>query len=492
MALDQPGGTDAGIAGGIDAGIAGGIAGAPGPARPSRLEALQQALSCPICTSAFSTPLVLRTCGHSFCASCVRTNFDYQQQSNKSGGLACPVCRKGCDDRDLVLNVVLREVVEAYTKAEEELRAQGEAMARMDTARRRSRRRGPAVREKQEVVVVRLDEEEDADDEDRVHVKNDDDTDDGNVEDRGGEIGGCSTGREDASQSSGEEYDPYGDDRTRGGRKRTERPQARGDGAAVAHTGSSFVPCPVCGKDVHHMYMNSHIDACLQGNGQGNGQGDGDGTRGSRGARGGPGGPRGVPSALDVPPKLVLLGGLSNPGNEKKLRHELKKYNIPTEGCATARELFDRYTRFRTAVEISNDKGEVGASYEKIVFRLMKEDRNKKMAGMFEKGGSSKKARVGGVEDGRGGALPRQATLKRENGHSRGQHGEVVTIDMTGVEASAAAARNRRFDPAAIDLASVRHPREIILPEDATFEEMVEVTRLRDRVRASLLDEYNQ
>jgi hypothetical protein len=60
------------------------------------------------------------------------------------------------------------------------------------------------------------------------------------------------------------------------------------------------------------------------------------------------------------------------------------------------------------------------------------------------------------------------------------------------VEASAAAAKNRRFDPAAIDLASVRHPREIILPEDATFEEMVEVTRLRDRVRASLLDEYNQ
>jgi hypothetical protein len=60
------------------------------------LDALDASLSCPICGAGFSTPLLLTVCGHSFCAACIRENFDYQERTTvKEGGrLGCPSCRK--------------------------------------------------------------------------------------------------------------------------------------------------------------------------------------------------------------------------------------------------------------------------------------------------------------------------------------------------------------------------------------------------------------
>ena len=60
------------------------------------LDALHTSLSCPICAARFSAPLLLTVCGHSFCAACIRENFDYQERTTvKEGGrLGCPLCRK--------------------------------------------------------------------------------------------------------------------------------------------------------------------------------------------------------------------------------------------------------------------------------------------------------------------------------------------------------------------------------------------------------------
>lgn len=396
-------------------------------------------------------------------------------------------------------NLVLRDVVAEYEKAEPGLRrrlewaeAREEEIKVRDSARRAKRRRRRDTERMDDVVenggvgteeggispdVVCLDEEEGGSDKGR------------------GPCSLSSGASEDDACSSGEEYDP------RGTGKKGAR--GRGRGTATAGTGgtagpgtttSSFVTCPICGKNVHHMYMNSHIDTCLAGGG-GSGPGKGGRER---------------PTALDVPPKLVLLGALNNSSNEKKVKNELKKYNISTEGCASARELLDRYMRFRTAVEVSNDKGEEGASYEKIVFRMMKEERTKKMAGMF---GGKRSSRAEGAA---GTANPRtnpgvgpchddcgppdgQTSLRRApiGSNATNASKNKVVIDMTedvageaGADSAVTEAPPGRFDPSRINLSEIRHPREILLPEDATFEEMVAVTRLRDRVRKLLLEQF--
>jgi hypothetical protein len=447
------------------------------------LQHLHNALCCPICCGRFEIPLVLRTCGHSFCASCIRTNLDHQQGNNRSEGLTCPLCRKGCDDRDLIANVVLREVVEQYEKGKEvagkmlverllELKAGPSSRPAPTnkptnkTTRAKRRRAGDTV-----CIVV--------EDSGGVHIE--ESARDCQIEEARVD-GEDWVDSQSLSQSSGEEYLP-----TKEGKgaqdgslaKTVSRRTAPARGAQSHVPGSSFLPCPVCGKDIHHMYMNSHIDACLARGGEA-GADPGQGAQGRAPPKSRP---------LDVPPKLVMLGGVSNPQNEKKLKNELKKYNVPVEGCSTPRELFDRYTRFRTAVEVSNDKGEVGATYEKIIFRLMKEDRNKKMAGMFGKKNST-------FHHGTPGSDPAPAVGGRS---TKVAEGEAVTIDMTAARTEVTEgiqrvqdrrlARDRIDD---IDLSQMRHPRDILLPDDATFSEMVRVTMLRDKLRTKLLEEFNE
>ncbi len=404
-------------------------------------------------------------------------------------------------------NLVLRDVVTEYGKAEAGLRHRLElAEAREEQARERSRERARHAKKRRKRGEA--DRMNDVDGQENG----------GGIEERGtspdvvclddqagsDEDGSpCSASAcvsEDDSLSSGEEYDP----RDRGkkdaqGRDAVKSGEAKagtggtGGTAGPGTTASSFMACPICGKNVHHMYMNSHIDACLVGGGR-SGSGKVDRERAA------------AQPALVVPPKLVLLGALNNSSNEKKLKNELKKYNISTEGCASARELLDRYMRFRTAVEVSNDKGEEGASYEKIVFRMMKEERSKKMAGMF---GGRRSSRAEGTA---GAANPIGEPCAAQCQRVCGQDGQPsltlapiawtksntskkkVVIDMTGDvarEGGLLTEAPRRFDPSQINLSEIRHPREILLPEDATFEEMVAVTRLRDRVRIMLLKEFN-
>jgi len=121
------------------------------------LQRLDDSLACGICSSLFDTPLLLRTCGHSctqltflfvclfvclkkkltrlltycvnsddanaVCSSCIRKSIEFQE---KNGNAYCPTCRVGCDARDLVGNVVLRDVSERYSRVVQSLKAHAE------------------------------------------------------------------------------------------------------------------------------------------------------------------------------------------------------------------------------------------------------------------------------------------------------------------------------------------------------------------------------
>lgn len=194
----------------------------------------------------------------------------------------------------------------------------------------------------------------------------------------------------------------------------------------------SFMECPICKKNVHHMYLNSHIDECLvNGNAEtlrntANGHADGSSAQDSW-------------KPLQVPPKI-----LGNFANDKTIKSSLKKYGLSCEGKKS--ELLERYSSFRTEVEIANDKREV-TTYEKIAFRVGKKQRYKAAATLL-------KTSVSNV-----GALP----VKRKAGNH--EH-EVNEEDIANGQWS--------------------HPRDILVPENASFAELIRTTKLRDTLRKKL------
>ncbi|XP_019731267.1 tripartite motif-containing protein 35-like isoform X1 [Hippocampus comes] len=67
-------------------------------------------LVCPTCLEIFTDPVVL-PCSHSFCRACV------QQWWERKGHQSCPVCRTEFSLTDVPLNLALRNVCEAFSKA---------------------------------------------------------------------------------------------------------------------------------------------------------------------------------------------------------------------------------------------------------------------------------------------------------------------------------------------------------------------------------------
>ena len=138
------------------------------------LQRLDDSLACGICSSLFDTPLLLRTCGHSctqltflfvclkkkltllltycvnsddanaVCSSCIRKSIEFQE---KNGNAYCPTCRVGCDARDLVGNVVLRDVSERYSRVVQSLKTHAEK----DREPLKMRTRGSKLRSKEAV-----------------------------------------------------------------------------------------------------------------------------------------------------------------------------------------------------------------------------------------------------------------------------------------------------------------------------------------------------
>ena len=77
-----------------------------------RLSRIQSALECPCCSDTLDSPLLFRSCGHSFCSVCIRkwllkNNF-------------CPVCNAEQDEFELLSCPTLSKVVEALRFGEAE------------------------------------------------------------------------------------------------------------------------------------------------------------------------------------------------------------------------------------------------------------------------------------------------------------------------------------------------------------------------------------
>ncbi|XP_051742091.1 E3 ubiquitin-protein ligase TRIM35-like isoform X2 [Ctenopharyngodon idella] len=70
--------------------------------------ALEDELSCPVCTELFSDPVLL-SCGHSFCRRCINDHWTSSRSRN------CPVCRQA-SPQPPVSNLSLRNTCESYLR----------------------------------------------------------------------------------------------------------------------------------------------------------------------------------------------------------------------------------------------------------------------------------------------------------------------------------------------------------------------------------------
>jgi hypothetical protein len=78
----------------------------------TNLEAFEESLQCPICQDFCVNPQILSTCGHSFCALCIRRHFD--RSLNRSTFDICPSCRVKGEINDLKKNISLSNAVIQY------------------------------------------------------------------------------------------------------------------------------------------------------------------------------------------------------------------------------------------------------------------------------------------------------------------------------------------------------------------------------------------
>ena len=124
--------------------------------------------------------------------------------------------------------------------------------------------------------------------------------------------------------------------------------------------------CPVCGRSVPSFYINSHVDACLNGHSSKAAppeQAEPDQARTEAQAPSA----SAAPEPLVLPPKLVPTFL-----TDKALRQLLKRFCLPTDGRRA--EMVTRYTRLRREVEVANDRGE-RTSYARLARRVLGAER---------------------------------------------------------------------------------------------------------------------
>ncbi|XP_061620895.1 E3 ubiquitin-protein ligase TRIM35-like [Phyllopteryx taeniolatus] len=71
---------------------------------------IEDDLQCPSCFEIFKDPVILQ-CSHSFCRACV------QRWWEEKGDRSCPICRGKCNSMEPPLNLALRNVCEAFSRA---------------------------------------------------------------------------------------------------------------------------------------------------------------------------------------------------------------------------------------------------------------------------------------------------------------------------------------------------------------------------------------
>ena len=164
-----------------------------------------------------------------------------------------------------------------------------------------------------------------------------------------------------------------------------------------------FVECPVCSKAVPTFYINSHMDACLAGDGGGGGgqkqQKEASPNAIMRHGSGNSTGNKAPPShphpqtaplvekssknqekeqkpfvPLALPP--VLLPTIAS---DKTVRLLLKRFSLPTDRKKA--DMVDLYSSFRLAVATANDRQEA-TTYERLARQVVAKERQRAMAVM--------------------------------------------------------------------------------------------------------------
>ncbi|KAI8101427.1 hypothetical protein M9435_001533 [Picochlorum sp. BPE23] len=302
------------------------------------LQRLDDSLRCGICHETLDIPLLLKTCGHSFCAACIRENIGFQE---KRGNAQCPTCRVTCDARDLVPNLVLRGVVEKY-HALVECVSRGDVddagrdvdVDVIDVAPRARRRNPPRASVIQNRTYVATTVDDDVDDDQAIDLVDEDD-----------------------------DFIPSQMYRQEKREEKKRKTAVQSNTEQHQERKSSFVQCPICNEHVFNLVLNSHIDSCLAQplEKASNVENQSSGS---------------TWKPLQVPPKL--MGSLAS---EKSIRQALRKYSLPaTEGRKA--DLIDRYNRFRMEVTLANDKQEQ-TTYEKIAWRVSKKEKRRAAASLL-------------------------------------------------------------------------------------------------------------
>ncbi|CAM4578917.1 unnamed protein product, partial [Eretmochelys imbricata] len=93
------------------------------------MEALGEALSCPVCLELFTPPVLVLTCAHNFCKQCLEKILIRQNCSHVNGQFCCPMCRKviylrGRGIIGLPRNILVESILEKFKDELENIRAQ--------------------------------------------------------------------------------------------------------------------------------------------------------------------------------------------------------------------------------------------------------------------------------------------------------------------------------------------------------------------------------
>ncbi|KAL4433624.1 hypothetical protein ABPG75_000065 [Micractinium tetrahymenae] len=414
------------------------------------LAAVDSAASCPICHSLIDTPLLLKSCGHSYCSTCIRQNLAFQE---RSGPPSCPTCRKPCDARDLLPNAALREVLDKYAAARPLLLAAAEAAAQAPVvhgAASNGRQQGRSAQRQTGCKRTRQQQQEQ-----RRRRQADEDEDEEEAEAsparrRTRSASGAKAGAQAAKQPAGKVYIDLAADSSSGWSE-----------------GDASEPEPSSGDDkaVPSFFINSHVDLCLVGGNQPSKAAGGSGAGSSRHgpAAAAAAANKGPFQPLAVPPKLV-----PSLTTEKSLRQLLRKYSMNTDG--KKKELLDRYSKLRLAVEMANDKQE-RVTYEQLAKRVSAQERQMAAVQLLQPAAKAVPAVTAAVA----GAAGRTAAAA------------AAAADAPGQSSAQPAAGTAAGTPAAqqVDIDSVTDPAAIILT-GCSYRELIAVTRQRDAVRRRL------
>ena len=80
----------------------------------SGIKEIENTLKCLICQGWLNAPVSPKRCGHTFCSLCIRSAITQRQSKGGNVHPICPICRDPIDQRDLVPNRSMADLVDKF------------------------------------------------------------------------------------------------------------------------------------------------------------------------------------------------------------------------------------------------------------------------------------------------------------------------------------------------------------------------------------------